>query len=127
MTISQRIFYELKKQNKTQKQLSEFTGISTSTISAWNKNGTNPSADSIYPISQFLNISLEYLLTGNENSNIKQNVISTGDITGNHNANIVNNENNTDEMTRELIKAFRTLPFKDKMDIMNAVMKKSEQ
>ena len=81
MTISQRIFAELNKQNKTQKQMSEFTGIPTSTISAWNKNGTNPSADSIYSIAQFLNISLEYLLTGEEKG---INVINTGDINGNN-------------------------------------------
>ena len=65
MTISQRIFYELKKQHKTQKNLSISTGISTSTISAWNKNGANPSAEFIFPIASFLNVSLEYLLTGN--------------------------------------------------------------
>ncbi len=81
MTISQRIFAELAKQNKTQKQMSEFTGIPTSTISAWNKNGTNPSADSIYSIAQFLNVSLEYLLTGEEKG---INVINTGDINGNN-------------------------------------------
>jgi len=68
MTISQRIFLELKKQNKTQKQMSLSTGIKTSTISAWNKNGTNPSADYIYSIAQFLNVSLEYLLVGEEKS-----------------------------------------------------------
>lgn len=66
MTISQRIFDELSKQNKTQKDLASTTGISTSTISSWKKHGTNPLADSIYPIAQFLDVSLEYLLTGEQ-------------------------------------------------------------
>ncbi len=66
MTISQRVFQELKKQNKSQKDLALATGISTSTISSWKKHGTNPLADSIFPIAQFLEVSLEYLLTGEE-------------------------------------------------------------
>lgn len=66
MTISQRIFAELKAKKKTQKEMSTCTGISTSTISAWNKKGTNPSAELIFPIAQFLEVSLEYLLTGEE-------------------------------------------------------------
>lgn len=66
MTISQRVFDELKKQGKSQKDLAAATGISTSTISSWKKHGTNPLADSIYPIAVFLSISTEYLLTGQE-------------------------------------------------------------
>ena len=68
MTISQRIFFELKKQKKSQKDLSLATGISTSTISAWNKNGANPSAEFICPIAKFLCVSLEYLLVGESDS-----------------------------------------------------------
>ena len=64
MTISQRVFDELKKQGKSQKELAAATGISTSTISSWKKHGTNPLADSIYPIAVFLSVSVEYLLTG---------------------------------------------------------------
>lgn len=37
MTISQRIFEELKKQNKKQKDLAEYIGISTSAVSDWKK------------------------------------------------------------------------------------------
>lgn len=68
MTISQRIFLLLKGQKKTQKQLSDFTGISTSAISAWNKKGTNPASEYLVSIAKFLNVSLDYLLTGQEKS-----------------------------------------------------------
>lgn len=64
MTISQRIFAELKKSKRTQKDLSLATGIPTSTISAWNKNGTLPSADYIVPLARELGVSISYLLTG---------------------------------------------------------------
>lgn len=68
MTISQRIFLLLKEKKRTQKQLSDFTGISTSAISAWNKRGTNPASECLVSIAEFLNVSLEYLLTGQEKS-----------------------------------------------------------
>lgn len=71
MTISQRVFYLLSKQGKKQNELSEFTGISTSTISAWNKRGTNPSADVISTIADFFGVSTEYLLTGKEKTTLK--------------------------------------------------------
>lgn len=67
MTISQRIFFLMEKQGKKQKELSKFTGISTSTISAWNKRGTNPAADTISTIADFLEVTVDYLLTGKEN------------------------------------------------------------
>ncbi|MEZ3453931.1 MAG: helix-turn-helix transcriptional regulator [Oscillospiraceae bacterium] len=66
MTISQRIFYILKQKGKKQKELAEYTGISTSAISAWNKNNTNPAAENLSTIADFLEVSLEYLITGKE-------------------------------------------------------------
>ncbi len=68
MTISQRVFYLLGKQGKKQNELSEYTGISTSTISAWNKRGTNPAADTIPMLADFFGVSTDYLLTGEEKS-----------------------------------------------------------
>ena len=69
VTISQRIFAELKKAKRTQKDLSVATGIPTSTISAWNKNGALPSADYIVPLARELGVSVLYLLTGEKESN----------------------------------------------------------
>lgn len=66
MDISQRIIMELEKQGKKQKDLSEFAGISTSAISAWNKNNTQPASDKLSLIADFLNVSLDYLVTGEE-------------------------------------------------------------
>lgn len=53
MTISQRIFMILKEKRLKQKDLSEYTGISTSAISAWNKNNLNPAADKLSIIADF--------------------------------------------------------------------------
>lgn len=67
MTISQRIFYLLDTKNKKQNELSSFVGVSTSTVSAWNKRGTDPPANLIPKIAEFFEISIIYLLTGEDN------------------------------------------------------------
>lgn len=72
MTISQRVFYLLDKQGKKQNQLSKFTGISTSTISAWNKRGTDPAAENISAIAGFFKVSTDYILTGKEKNSPTQ-------------------------------------------------------
>ena len=47
MLISEKIFYLIGKNKLTQKEFSEQTGISQSTISDWKRKKTNPSADKI--------------------------------------------------------------------------------
>lgn len=116
MTISQRIFQLLNEQNKTQKDLSKYTGISTSTISAWNTRGTNPSAETLKSISEFFGVSLEYLITGEESQN---NTINTGNIQGNHNANInINAEKNCDSEVIEIAELIKELPLTKRAEII---------
>lgn len=64
MTISQRIFALLREKKLSQKDLSAYTGISPAAISSWKSKGTNPSSDKIVKISEFLNVDVYYLLTG---------------------------------------------------------------
>ena len=73
MTISDRIFEILKKKNISQKQFSEETGISQSTISEWKSKGTNPSSEKIMIICKVLNVKPEWLLSGVENTTNKRN------------------------------------------------------
>ncbi len=47
MLISERIFELLKEKGITQKEFSELTGISQSTISDWKRKKTNPASDKI--------------------------------------------------------------------------------
>ncbi|MBD5130569.1 MAG: helix-turn-helix domain-containing protein [Ruminococcaceae bacterium] len=93
MTISQRIFMLLKQKGKKQKELAEYTGISTSAISAWNKNNTNPTAESLSTIADFLEVSLDYLLTGKEKT-----VEHTKDV-----ERLLNNYNIVDDISKQLI------------------------
>ncbi len=64
MIISERIFQILEKKNISQKQFSEETGISQSTISDWKRKKTNPSADRIMAICDALQVTPYQLLCG---------------------------------------------------------------
>ena len=52
--ISEKIFELILRNGMTQKEFSEETGISQSTISDWKRKGTNPSADKILKICEVL-------------------------------------------------------------------------
>ena len=64
MTIGQKIFYLLSQKNMTQKEFSDRTGISTTTISDWKKKNTNPGSEKIMSICAALDVTPEYLLSG---------------------------------------------------------------
>lgn len=67
MLISDRIYHYMKEKKISQKEFSERTGISQSTVSDWRRKGTNPSADKIMIICEVLDISPYELLLGTEN------------------------------------------------------------
>lgn len=64
--IGLRIKYELLERNMKQKELSELTGLNQNTISNYLSGNRIPDTLSVYKISKALNVSMEYILTGNE-------------------------------------------------------------
>ena len=62
MLISEKIFHLLVKKGMSQKEFSEQTGISQSTISDWKRKKTNPSADKILKICEVLKVTPYELL-----------------------------------------------------------------
>lgn len=56
MLISEKIYKYMEQKGMTQKEFSQCTGISQSTISDWRRKKTNPSADKILKICEVLNI-----------------------------------------------------------------------
>ncbi len=72
MIISERIFSILQEKKISQKDFSDRTGISQSTISDWKRKGTNPAADKIMLICDVLGISPYELLSGVENNKYVQ-------------------------------------------------------
>lgn len=63
MTIGERIAQLLKEQGKMAKDLAAYLGISASSVTGWAR-GSYPSSQHIIKISEFLNVSAEFLLTG---------------------------------------------------------------
>ncbi len=64
MTVGDRVFLRLKEIGMSQKELSERTGIAQSTISEWKKKKNNPTTDRIMIISEVLDVSPSWLLSG---------------------------------------------------------------
>ena len=71
MLISERIYDLMKEKEMSQKEFSEKTGISQSTISDWKRKKTNPSSDKIMIICDVLGVTPYELLTGTENHKLK--------------------------------------------------------
>lgn len=77
MKIGERIVIILKNKNLTQKGLADYIGIKQSTISDWKGKGTSPSSEYIIKISEYLNESPYFILTGkNQLSNFTEEEIN---------------------------------------------------
>ena len=63
---NERVFSLLNKQNKTKAAMAQALGVSRSAISQWEKNATEPTYEQCIILSNFLNVSLNYLMTGKE-------------------------------------------------------------
>jgi len=66
MTICERVFSLLASDGREQKELANFVGVSTRTVSTWKTRGTNPGAEYIAGIAEFFGVSTDYILTGEE-------------------------------------------------------------
>lgn len=64
MSIIERVYFELAKQNLKASALSAYVGISHAQLSMWKKRGTDPKPMYIPKIAEFLGVTVEYLLTG---------------------------------------------------------------
>ena len=64
MTILDRLLNEMEVQGKKATELNHFLGINSSSFSTWKKFKRNPPAEYISRICEFLNVSSDWLLTG---------------------------------------------------------------
>lgn len=65
-TFVDRIDALLKERNQGRQELADGIGITTSAISSWKKRNSIPLADTVLSISDFLNVSVRFLLTGKD-------------------------------------------------------------
>ena len=66
MTISQRMFKLMDDKRLTQRELSKKLDIAQSTISSWKNNNTSPPPEMLISISEFLGVTVDFLLSGRE-------------------------------------------------------------
>lgn len=74
--ISKRIFELMEERGVSQKELSERTGISTSTISDWKNKGNAPTSEKISSICNALNITADVIFNNVEIEHVKTRVIT---------------------------------------------------
>lgn len=67
MKIIERIFSIMNEKNIRSIDLANHLNISKSSVSSWKKRNCNPPLEYSVPISELLDITLEYLITGKEN------------------------------------------------------------
>lgn len=128
------IFIELtQKKGITMYELSQKTNIQQSLLSNYKSGKKKPALENIIKLADFFNVSTDYLLGRTDSPNITKTYIG-GDNNGvqaieNSSVTISKSpelEKNKDEMTEELVKAFQSMSFTDKMDVMNYVLNKTK-
>ena len=67
-SFAERLERLLKERMITQIAVADSVGIRRPTISDWKKNGSYPTADVAIKIAKLLNVSVEYLITGEDES-----------------------------------------------------------
>ena len=67
MTINERMFTILDSNpNKSAAELCRVLGVGTAQTSNWRKSGTDPKAKQLEAIANYLEVSIQYLVTGND-------------------------------------------------------------
>jgi transcriptional regulator with XRE-family HTH domain len=66
VSIGQRIKEQRKESKLTQEELGNKMNVSSQVISNWERDYSNPDPNDIYWLSEILNVSTDYLLTGKE-------------------------------------------------------------
>ena len=125
LSIINNILSLMEELNVNQNEMCAYLHIGTSTMSNWKNRGTDPPAKYIIPICDFLNVSPEYLLTGEnrKESNISQSAIATGD----HSTSTVNigsqetHSQQEDETVQEITRILNELPLKERTKLLSMI------
>lgn len=99
MEIIDRIFQLLDEQNKRAYELGDRIGVTASTMSTWKTRHTDPPARLMKDIASYLDVSLDFLLTGSEDTN-KEHISS---------------------LEKKLLNLFRKLPSEDQHEFIGEI------
>ncbi len=137
MEINERIFFLLEQEGKKASALAAYLNIKPSSITSWKNEGSYPSSKYIQKISEFLNVSVNYLITGEEDSKYaNENILNSAIVHGN-NSKAINGDNfeinkNTginplSEQQKELIRIYNSLSVRKQIELMSLAYKMEEE
>lgn len=133
MLIVDRINELAKKMGVSISTIEKTLGLSNGIIGKWRKQ--SPSCDKLKLVADYLNVSIDYLMTGKEYSNISKitNSIvdhSSGTITVNDTSESkseadikpeIKQEQDISDTSKELLKVFENLPMRERVKLLNIV------
>lgn len=128
MTFYETLTKLMKERNVTAKELSETLKFGKNQIKYWKDNGNIPNGEILISLSNYFDVSIDYLLGRTDNPN--ETGISVTDnkqtsFTGNNSISINSAvHNKKDTLTEQFMRKFEQLDFDDKVDVMQYVTKK---
>lgn len=69
MSFIERLDYLIEKRETSRQEVARYAGLAKSTVSEWARTGALPRADVAIMIAEYLNTTVEYLITGKESDN----------------------------------------------------------
>lgn len=78
VTLAGRISLARKSANRTEKELSELTGVTIKTVRSWESGRTNPGANKMLILPRALGVSSAWLMSGGDDYNSVQEIDETG-------------------------------------------------
>lgn len=113
MNINQRVQNLLDNSKLTQKELSKYISVASSTLNNWIKLGRSIPSEYIIPICEFFGVTVDYLLTGTETKHSPVPETKT--------------EQAMSDTSKELLEVFESLPMRERVKLLSAVYDFQEQ
>gem|GEM_PF-871925 len=132
MSFIQRTIDLLKKSGKKQRELADFIGVPERTIGTWKERGTDPPAKCAPLIADFFNVSVNWLLTGEDKpplNSIAGDVNGSAFIQGTNKGSVTvhnGHERPLSDEAAELLKLYEGLPLKKRVKLLQAAIELSE-
>lgn len=124
VTINERLFQLLTNQRRLQTELAKFIGLSQQNIATWKQRGSDPPAKYIFNIAEFFNVSVEWLLTGEEQPH--NSFVNNGSVAGNlgpHTGTIIirnGGEHILSEECAELVRIYESLDVRQRIRLLKS-------
>lgn len=124
MTISERIFYLLEKQNKKQADLVRVLDVRPNTVSDWKAKRRNPDIIHLEKIADYFGVTVDYLVTGRESASTFLNQGIIGD-SCTHNTITINGNapRELSEIESELLRICSNLDTRRKTELLTYAYK----